>query len=154
MNSFEASLKELKAFTGLINACSPSACCSEFYAPDSMSSTLVERIAFGGGEDDDGNDILEMINDTSYDADLTTPAVTRSMRSVNSNDILSNIVYVCKGYGFVRPEIAENLLKKSTVTKNNDTTDMEIENEISDTIIINQVWYTSLLKIFHDLNLL
>ncbi|CAO3653895.1 unnamed protein product [Mucor hiemalis] len=138
MNSFEASLKELKAFTGLINACSPSACCSEFYAPDSMSSTLVQRIAFGGGEDDDGNDILEMINDTSYDADLTTPAVTRSMRSVNSNDILSNIVYVCKGYGFVRPEIAENLLKKSTVTKNNDTTDMEIENEISDTIIINQ----------------
>lgn len=138
MNSFEASLKELKAFTGLINACSPSACCSEFYAPDSMSSTLVERIAFGSGENDDDNDIMDMINDISYTADLTTPAVTRSMRSISSNDILSNIVYVCKGYGFVRPTIAENLLKKSIVTKNADTADMEIEDETSDIVTIDQ----------------
>lgn len=143
MNSFEASLKELKAFTGLINACSPSACCSEFYAPDSMSSTLVERIAFGSGENDDDNDIMDMINDISYTADLTTPAVTRSMRSISSNDILSNIVYVCKGYGFVRPAIAENLLKKSIVTKNADTADMEIEDETSDIVTIDQVYTNS-----------
>lgn len=139
MNSFESSLKELKAFTGLINACSPPACCTEFYAPDSMSSTLVDRIAFGGGEDDDDDDIMKMINDISYTADLTTPAVTRSMRSISNKDIISNIVHVCERYGFVRPRVAQELLKKSTDTNMMDI-EMDFDKEkLSAVAVIDQV---------------
>ncbi|KAL7319739.1 hypothetical protein PS15m_002837 [Mucor circinelloides] len=113
LNSFEASLKELKAFSGLINACSPPACCSEFYAPDSMSSMLVDKIAFGQDENDDDDDIMKMINDISYTSDLNTPALTKSIRSISSNDIFTNIVNVCERYGFVRSSVAADLTKKS-----------------------------------------
>jgi hypothetical protein len=110
-NPYEASLRELKAFTGLLNACSPPACCSEFYAPDSMSCMLVDKIAFGQEEDDD-DDIMKMINDISYTSDLNTPLVTKSIRSISNNDIFTNIVNVCERYGFVRPNVSAELLTK------------------------------------------
>ncbi|KAI8643265.1 hypothetical protein BD408DRAFT_385911 [Parasitella parasitica] len=113
LNPFEASLKELKAFSGLINACSPPACCSEFYAPDSMSSMLVDKIAFGQNENDDDDDIMKMISDISSTSDLNTPALTKSLRSISGNDIFTNIVNVCERYGFVRPNIAADLIKKN-----------------------------------------
>ncbi|CAO3630123.1 unnamed protein product [Mucor fragilis] len=121
LNSFEASLKELKAFSGLINACSPPACCSEFYAPDSMSSLLVDKIAFGQDENDDDDDIMKMINDMSYTSDLNTPALTKSIRSISSNDIFTNIVNVCERYGFVRLNVAADLTKKSDMMDMDDT---------------------------------
>ncbi|KAL9552886.1 hypothetical protein MBANPS3_003560 [Mucor bainieri] len=123
-NSFEASLKELKAFSGLINACSPPACCSEFYAPDSMSSLLVDKIAFGQDEnDDDDDDIMKMINDMSYTSGLNTPALTKSIRAISSNDIFTNIVNVCERYGFVRPSVALDLTRKSDAMDMEDDTD-------------------------------
>lgn len=108
MNSLESSLKELKAFTGLVNACSPPGCCTEFYAPDSMSSMLVERIAFGRDEEEDLMDIMD------DDMDLNTVTVTKSIRAISNNDIFTNIVQVCEHYGFVRPAIALELLKKKS----------------------------------------
>lgn len=108
MNSLESSLKELKAFTGLVNACSPPGCCTEFYAPDSMSSMLVERIAFGQDEEDDLMDIMD------DNLDVNTITVTKSIRVISNNDIFTNIVQVCERYGFVRPHIATELLKKKT----------------------------------------
>lgn len=124
LNPFEASLKELKAFSGLINACSPPACCSEFYAPDSTSSMLVDKIAFGQDEDDDDDDdIMKMINDISYTSDLNTPALTKSIRSISSNDIFTNIVNVCERYGFVRSRVAADLIKKNDMMEVDDNTD-------------------------------
>ncbi|KAK4513068.1 uncharacterized protein ATC70_000106 [Mucor velutinosus] len=122
-NSFEASLKELKAFSGLINACSPPACCSEFYAPDSMSSLLVDKIAFGQDENDDDDDIMKMINDMSYTSNLNTPTLTKSIRSISSNDIFTNIVNVCERYGFVRSSVAADLTKKSDMMDMEETVD-------------------------------
>ncbi|GAA5801470.1 hypothetical protein HPULCUR_006917 [Helicostylum pulchrum] len=128
MNSLECSLKELQAFTGLVNACSPRPCCSEFYAPDSMSSTLVERIAFG--EDGDDGDLMELMDDTDYETDLNTTTITKSIRSISNNDIFTNIVQVCERDGFVRPWAATELLKKKG--------DMEIEPEKTAARIIDQ----------------
>lgn len=82
-----------------------------------MSSLLVDKIAFGQDENDD--DIMEMINDMSYTSDLNTPALTKSIRSISSNDIFTNIVNVCERYGFVRPHVAADLTKK------NDMVDMD-----------------------------
>lgn len=124
MNSLESSLKELKAFTGLVNACSPPGCCTEFYAPDSMSSMLVERIAFGQDEEDDLMDIMD------DDMDLNTITVTKSVRAISNNDIFTNIVQVCEHYGFVRPAIAIELLKKKS--------SMETEPD-NNVLIIDQV---------------
>jgi hypothetical protein len=144
MNSLESALKNLKAFTGLMNACSPPACCSEFYAPESMSSALVDRIAFGEEEDED-DDIMKMINDISYTADLNTPAVTKSIRSISNNDIFTNIVQVCERYRFVRPKIAMELLTKrnaQSVDVDFQMMDFEIESEkekIAPAVVIDQV---------------
>lgn len=144
MNSFESALKNLKAFTGLMNACSPPACCAEFYAPESMSSELVDRIAFGE-EEDDNDDIMKMIHDMSYAAELNTPAVTKSIRSISNNDIFTNIVHVCEGYGFVRPKFAAELLtkKKTQITDVDiDMMDLEFESEkekLTPAAVIDQV---------------
>lgn len=127
MNSLESSLKELKAFTGLVNACSPPGCCSEFYAPDSMSSMLVDRITFGQDEEEDLMDIMDDTDDT----DLNTFTVTKSIRSISNNDIFTNIVQVCERYGFVRPNIVIELLKKKG--------DMDTEPEKNTVNIIDQV---------------
>ncbi|KAI8369530.1 mediator complex subunit Med5-domain-containing protein, partial [Radiomyces spectabilis] len=115
LNTLESSLSELKAFTGLLNACSPPACCSEFYAPSSLSSSLVDKIA-QGGEDDDDDDIMKMINDMSYSVDLNTPAVTKAIRAASNQDIFTSIVNVCEQYGFVRKYIGEKLLAKDAAT--------------------------------------
>lgn len=112
-NSLEASLQELKAFTGLINACSPPECCPGFYAPDSMPSTLVDRIA--SSNDDEEDDIMKMINDLNSATELNTPLVTKSIRLISNNDIFTNIVNVCERYGFVRSKVAQELLKKEEV---------------------------------------
>ncbi|KAI8371216.1 hypothetical protein EDC96DRAFT_85724 [Choanephora cucurbitarum] len=111
-NSIESSLQQLKAFTGLINACSPPACCSEFYAPDSMSSDLVDKIAFGKAGEDDEDDIMKMINDINCTSDLNTVSLMKSIRTISSHDIFTNIVSICERYGFVRPHVAIQLLDK------------------------------------------
>ncbi|ORE09371.1 hypothetical protein BCV72DRAFT_254833 [Rhizopus microsporus var. microsporus] len=112
MNPIESSLRELKAFTGLLNACSQPACCFEYYAPDSMSSTLVDKITFGG-EDEEEDDIMKMINDMSYSTDLNASAVVKAIRALSNHDIYTNIVHACKRLGFVRPKVAAELLKSN-----------------------------------------
>lgn len=86
-----------------------------------MSSLLVDKIAFGQDENDDDDDIMKMINDMSYTSDLNTPALTKSIRSISSNDIFTNIVNVCERYGFVRLNVAADLTKKSDMMDMDDT---------------------------------
>ncbi|CEP13613.1 hypothetical protein [Parasitella parasitica] len=149
-NSFEASLRELKAFSGLINACSPPACCSDFYAPDSMSSVLVDKIAFGqnGNDPDDNDDFINMISDmsnTAAVADLNTPALTKSIRSIGSNDIFTNLVNVCERYGFVRPNMAAELTRKSTMMDTEQAADMMT----TPIVAIDQVLHIGLVSPIH-----
>ncbi|KAI8879169.1 hypothetical protein K501DRAFT_336268 [Backusella circina FSU 941] len=107
LNPLESSLKELKAFTGLVNACNTPVCSPDFFAPSSVA--LVDNMTFG---DDDDDDIMKMIDTMSYTADLNSPEVTKAIRSISSNDIFTNIVQICERYGFVRPEKAKTLLGK------------------------------------------
>ncbi|KAG0178967.1 mediator complex subunit [Apophysomyces sp. BC1021] len=110
LNPMESALSELKAFTGLLNACSPPACCSDFYVPASMSSKLVDKIAFGNGDDDD--DIMKLINDMGSSEDLNTPEVTKAIRSISNENVFNNIVLVCERYGFVGKKMAKKLIKR------------------------------------------
>lgn len=88
-----------------------------------MSSILVDKIAFGQEENDDDDDIMKMINDISYTSDLNTPALTKSIRSISSNDIFTNIVNVCERYGFVRSSVAADLTKKSDMMEIDENAD-------------------------------
>lgn len=135
MNPIESSLRELKAFTGLLNACSQPACCFEYYAPDSMSSTLVDKIMFGG-EDEEEDDIMKMINDMSYSTDLNASAVVKAIKTLSNHDIYTNIVHACKRLGFVRPKVAAELLKG-----NEDMMEIDesIEAKASPSAIVDQV---------------
>lgn len=116
MNSIESSLRELRGFTGLLNACSQSACCAEFYAPNSKRSTLIDKIASEEEEEDeeDEDDIMKMINDMNYSTDLNNPGFIKSIRSLSNNAIYTNLVRVCEQYGFVRSHTATELLKIET----------------------------------------
>ena len=61
------------------------------------------------------------------------------MRSISNNDIVSNIVQVCERYGFVRPKIAADLLKKAT-KDDLDMMDVEMDTEkLSDVAVIDKV---------------
>ncbi|KAI9276229.1 hypothetical protein BY458DRAFT_532811 [Sporodiniella umbellata] len=123
MNPIESSLKELKGFTGLLNACSQPACCADFYAPNSAQSSLVDKIAFGQVEEDE-DDIMKMLNDMNYSTDFNSPRVINSVRSLCNNTIYTNIVSVCEQYGLVRPQIVAELLKTNDV--------MDLDDEYGD----------------------
>jgi hypothetical protein len=103
-----------------------------------MSSLLVDKIAFGEEEEDD-DDIMKMINDISYTSDLNTPLVTKSIRSISSNDIFTSIVNVCERYGFVRPKVSAELLTKKD---NNNISLMDLEEDtekLTPATVIDQV---------------
>ncbi|KAI8986509.1 mediator complex subunit Med5-domain-containing protein [Pilobolus umbonatus] len=113
LNAVESSLQELKAFTGLLNACSPAGCCSEFHVPESMTSALVEKITYDDGEDD----FMSMMNDMQPIVELNSTVIIKAIRSSSNNEIFTNIVKVCERYGFIRPVIAATLLKKENDTQ-------------------------------------
>ncbi|RCI04923.1 mediator complex subunit [Rhizopus stolonifer] len=120
-NAIESSLRELKAFTGLINACSPPACCSDFYAPDSV-----------------------------YTSDLNTASMMKSIRAISNNDIFTNIVQVCERYGFVRPhkedsmmDIEDEMEKSSPI----DLIDQNIDARIE--VLRNNVSFSALTELIH-----
>ncbi|KAF7728498.1 mediator complex subunit [Apophysomyces ossiformis] len=114
LNPMESALFELKAFTGLLNACSPPACCSDFYVPASMSSKLVDKLAFGEGDEDDDDDIMKLINDMGNPNELNSSEVIKIVRSISNENIFSNIVLVCERYGFISKKIAKKLMKRDT----------------------------------------
>ncbi|KAI9022808.1 hypothetical protein CLU79DRAFT_750830 [Phycomyces nitens] len=122
LNPLESSLLELKAFTGLLNACSPPACCSDFYAPSSQSSDLVDKIGRGASEDEE-DALMTLINTISDD--FNTPAVTKAIRSISTESIFLNMVHVCESYGFIRPHVVRILSHSSGASgKNECNTDM------------------------------
>ncbi|CAO3649349.1 unnamed protein product [Cunninghamella echinulata] len=136
-NALESSLLELKTFTGLLNACSPPACCSEFYAPKSKSQNLVDKFAFGNSNDNINNDegqqqddIMMMINDTSYTmtADFNTPSFIKTIQSISSDDIFTNIICACQHYGFISDSKMDLLLANNN--KDNNAGDDEKKKEI------------------------
>ncbi|KAI8089632.1 mediator complex subunit Med5-domain-containing protein [Halteromyces radiatus] len=144
-NPIESSLLELKTFTGLLNACSPPACCSEFYVPSSKSSKYVDRFAFGGdnnsNNDDNGkhtstmddDDMMMMINDNSYatTADYDTPEFIKTIRSISADDIFTSIVRSCQPYHFLRDNKVDVLLNTNN-NKNNTKKDNSRINKIKD----------------------
>ncbi|CAO3586334.1 unnamed protein product [Absidia cylindrospora] len=134
-NAIESSLMELRTFTGLLNACSPPACCSEFYVPSSKSSNLVNQFAFGGAnggqqqlsstmEDDDDDSMMHMIDDMSYAAptDFNTPTFIKAIRSISTDDIFTCIIYSCQPYKFLRESKLDKLLNKTGTNGTNTTT--------------------------------
>ncbi|KAI9477780.1 MAG: hypothetical protein EXX96DRAFT_568168 [Benjaminiella poitrasii] len=106
-NPLESSLKELKAFTGLLNACSSQIC-------NNQNNDVVV---------DDEDDIMNMIQDMDY---ASTSAVKKSIRSICNNDIFTSIVLVCQRHGFVRPRIAAELL---AVVNKKDTDEMDVDED-------------------------
>ncbi|KAG2178054.1 hypothetical protein INT43_003307 [Umbelopsis isabellina] len=103
-NALESSLFELRAFSGLLNACSFNSCCFKAFAPASWS----ESNSSTANADED--DLMLMLNDMSdVDDGLNTPAVIKAVKSESTQDIFKLIVQVCRMNGFVRPEIAKQL---------------------------------------------
>lgn len=100
----ESSLFELRAFSGLLNACSFNSCCFKAFAP----ANWTESNSNTGNADED--DLMLMLNDMSdVDDGLNTPALIKAVKSESTQDIFKLIVQVCRMNGFVRPEIAKQL---------------------------------------------
>ncbi|KAJ2965023.1 hypothetical protein NQZ79_g57 [Umbelopsis isabellina] len=103
-NALESSLFELRAFSGLLNACSFNSCCFKAFAP----ANWTESNSNTGNADED--DLMLMLNDMSdVDDGLNTPALIKAVKSESTQDIFKLIVQVCRMNGFVRPEIAKQL---------------------------------------------
>ncbi|ORX50217.1 hypothetical protein DM01DRAFT_1409206 [Hesseltinella vesiculosa] len=116
LNAMESSLMELRTFTGLLHACSPPACCAEFYVPSSKSSDLVDRFTFGQGKVDDEDDMMMMINEDNYTIqdsntpNLNSPTFIKTIRSISDDDIFTSIVQSCLAEGLVRQSRVETLM--------------------------------------------
>ncbi|KAL0077897.1 hypothetical protein J3Q64DRAFT_1852157 [Phycomyces blakesleeanus] len=143
LNPLESSLLELKAFTGLLNACSPPACCSDFYAPSSQSSDLVDKLGRGSTEDED-DALMTLINTISDD--FNTPTVTKAIRSISTESIFLNMVHVCESYGFIRPHVVRILSCSSsaaggsgsaTVSSSVNKTECDTTTDLMDTDILD-----------------
>ncbi|KAI8987579.1 hypothetical protein BDF20DRAFT_851010 [Mycotypha africana] len=132
-NAFESALMKLEAFTGLINACSIPACCTEYYAPDSTCSSLVDKMIAGekGTENLEAeDDFMNMINEMDSTADDLNGPILKYLHALSNNDIFTNIVLVCHRHGFVRSEVVEELLQKRKVKEQNDS--MDIDNDLGE----------------------
>ncbi|KAI7883594.1 hypothetical protein K492DRAFT_143702 [Lichtheimia hyalospora FSU 10163] len=116
MNPLEASLRELKSFTGLLKGCSPSFAALDILEPG--ASKLLDQINNGNkAEKDDGDDFMNLINDMSNTVDFNTPAVAKAIRHVASEDIFTQIVRVCQQYGLVQESVAEILVTAPKTTE-------------------------------------
>lgn len=138
MNPLEASLRELKSFTGLLKGCSPSLAALDMFEPG--ASKLLDQLNNGNSkaEKDDGDDFMNLINDMSNTVDFNTPAVAKAIRQVASEDIFTQIVRVCQQYGLVQESVADILVTapKTTEIKSeqNDDGGMDI---IDDTMMLD-----------------
>ncbi|KAI8073317.1 mediator complex subunit Med5-domain-containing protein [Gongronella butleri] len=127
LNALESSLMELRTFTGLLNACSPPACCAEFYVPSSKSSDLVDRFAFGQAKVDEEDDemMMMMINEDNYtnqdsnSPNLNSPAFIKTIRSISDDDIFTSIVHACLAHGLIRETKVEILMANHHVHQHN-----------------------------------
>lgn len=129
MNPLEASLRELKSFTGLLKGCSSSLAALDMFEPG--ASKLLDQLNNGSNnkaEKDDGDDFMNLINDMSNTVDFNTPAVAKAIRHVASEDIFTQIVRVCQQYGLVQESVANSLVTppKTTEIKTEDDGGMDI----------------------------
>ncbi|CAO3587501.1 unnamed protein product [Absidia cylindrospora] len=141
-NVIELSLMELKTFTGLLNACSPSDCCYRFYVPSSKSTTFVNRLVSSGiNNDDDDNDddadndddddrMMDMISNTSYETPnvFNSSAFIKAIRTINNDDIFASIVRSCQPYNFLRNSKIDMLLDMKNVHGNTDYKNIKTEH--------------------------
>ncbi|KAI7865964.1 hypothetical protein BDF14DRAFT_1819737 [Spinellus fusiger] len=105
LNALESSLLELKAFTGLLNACSQPACCS-----DASSHAYQQNNRNPYGEMDPLDTYGQLRGSTTKFAS----SVAKALEAVSTESIFLSIVNVCEGYGLVRPTIAKMLTQPST----------------------------------------
>ncbi|KAI8336319.1 hypothetical protein BC941DRAFT_503214 [Chlamydoabsidia padenii] len=120
----ESSLLELKTFTGLLNACSSSTCCSQFYVPSSKSSRIVDQFSLNKDDtgqhklssttfgDDDDDDMMHMINNTRYttSTDINDSVFIKLIQSISTEDIFSSIVHSCQSYNLLTDNKVDSIL--------------------------------------------
>ncbi|KAI9288179.1 mediator complex subunit Med5-domain-containing protein [Umbelopsis sp. AD052] len=140
-NALESSLFELQAFSGLLNACNSSSCCSLLFTPASWAESG------GNNKNADEDELMMMLNDMSdVDDGLNIPAVIKAVNSVSSRDIFQLIVQVCLEDKFLRLEVAKELL--TTVSTSSDKAGVQKAEPADD---INALLDTSMLDFGGDL---
>lgn len=76
---------------------------------------------------------MMMINDASYtmSADFNTSAFVKTIQSISSHDIFTNIVCACQQYGFISNEKVDLLLKNTNNNnkEENDNNENEVKKE-------------------------
>ncbi|ORZ17104.1 mediator complex subunit Med5-domain-containing protein [Absidia repens] len=142
-NVIELSLMKLKTFTGLLNACSPSACCYRFYVPLSKPTTFVNRLVSSGvndddgdndddddGDDDDDDRMMDMINNSSYGTPkvFNSSAFVKAIRTINTDDIFASIVRSCQPYNFLHNSKIDILLDKMNAHEDTDHKSIKTEH--------------------------